>query len=243
MTCTVNESFMAVTRDKLRRKFGDGTIGVELTDDQLSDCINDAVTWFAKYMRIGRNKSTTINLVTNDSMYEMPDDCVSVTRVITNARPLEVPSVSMEWVNPNLSRLPGRRSDGGLAGIVQDQQYMSMGNRVLGNALVFRWIEHDRKLVLHRVQAGDTFATVEYVSSDFNSDQLKPEHHGILFRRAYAEACEVLGQIRSKYSDWPTASGSVSMNGDTLLSNADSMRLTLDEEIKKLQPPPSFIRG
>ena len=59
-----------------------------------------------------------------------------------------------------------------------------------------------------------------------------------------AKVKERLGRVRSKYSDgMPAAGGSKTLDGDTLIGEAQQEVTTLDEELKGLNEGVPFLIG
>jgi len=73
--------------------------------------------------------------------------------------------------------------------------------------------------------------------------KLRPYEYRLLRKYALAESMTILGNIRTKYSDGPSATGSITLNGQDLLANADMIRDTVREQILALRPPANFFTG
>ena len=52
-----------------------------------------------------------------------------------------------------------------------------------------------------------------------------------------------LGRVRSKYTEWPSAGGSKSMDGDTLVAEGREDQESLANELISLSDPMPFVVG
>lgn len=79
--------------------------------------------------------------------------------------------------------------------------------------------------------------------SEMNMEWLKARDIELATRYAIAEAKEILGHIRRKYSGYQTPGGEVSLDGEALLTEAKEAKEILDKEIYDSQGPIPFITG
>ena len=121
----------AQVREWIKRRLGCGVVGVELTDDQLDDSIDDAKIWWQ--MWIGQMKSTLLTLT---GKYEYDDtdiasDVDSIVDVIfenSGAPFYKIFSWADVELNPFTYVYAGT---GGYSELVQYLQYREMGQQIV----------------------------------------------------------------------------------------------------------------
>ena len=225
------------------RKLGAPILKVELTDAQLDDAIEDAVRWFAA--KKGVDKILTISLVSGQSEYPLPSDADEVLDVIATEQQVDFASVffpTMGLLDGDIPfNLYGSASLGVTSNYVQVLQYLETLKRVLGSEM--EWFVENGKLVIVPPPSGGS-AVIRYSTSDIKSLKALSERDYDLVRKySYANALETLGRVRSKYAEYPTAQGSVSLDGERLLEEANTLREKLEEEISDSAYPMGFLTG
>jgi len=73
--------------------------------------------------------------------------------------------------------------------------------------------------------------------------RIKYRHRELILRYASAKVKERLGRVRSKYTDFPSAGGPRSLDGDTLLAESREDIVALNEEIMGLNDGVPFLVG
>lgn len=226
----------------IRRKFGDCVVGVELTIDQIDDAIQDAKWWFASY--IGQWDMTTFVTVGTQTEYDVVSEAESVVEVIF---PVQGDSLYQIWawagVPYNLADHFYHLGEYLLySDLVSRIQYLELSKKVASADRDWEWDRARRKLIISpNPGSGYTVAYVYMVEVDVT--KLDQKESKLVRDYAYACAMETLGNIRTKFSDWPSAQGTFTMNGDTLLSNSETLKMNLDEKILTLREPIGVIVG
>lgn len=237
------------------RRLGAPLLKIELTEDHLRDCVSMALRWYAA--KKGFVKQYRLNINPTQTEYTLPDDVDVVTEVVFplstyDLTPLTSPW-GWAWPNDTLG-VPlngfyngfgsiGGDSGGVISSFVQVAQYSEMARRTLNGEL--EWRQEDRILyILPRNQA-NYYPTVivYYTANTFNIMDLNQRDFDLVRRYALAKAKRDLGRIRSKYADYPTAQGSVGLDGGTLLAEADAEEQVLEEEIGDSAMPIGFLTG
>ena len=236
----------------ISRSLGGGVIQVELTEDQLNDSVYEAKMWFMG--NLGQFKNKILNISPNGGYVDVAEDCLSVVDVYFDIERSDLFD-QFDWagVEVNPLAIGGYGAyyggmvgmGGGYSFLVQSMQYRETARRVLGTDRDWEWDSNDRKLRLYPTSGTNigTAVFVVYMTDDIDLSKTRPYEYRIIRKYAYATAMETLGQIRSKYAEGPSATGSIALNGADLIGNADIMRENLKQEIMLLRPPTNFFTG
>lgn len=239
------------------RRLGAPLLKIELTEEHLDDAIMTALHWYAAKKGFVRNYKQ--QLTPNITQYQLEPYVDVVTDVVF---PLSVYDLTpmnspwgWAWPQENLG-MPLGGSVGGWAGsgastlgIVssyqQVLQYADMARRVFNGEL--EWRQEDRTLyILPYRQTASSFypaAIVFYTSTRFTLLDLNERDHDLVKRFALAQAKMDLGRIRSKYDSYPTAQGTVNLDGATILEEGKAEVEALNEELGESAKPTGFITG
>lgn len=227
--------------DYIKRKLGDGVVCVELTDDQLADAVMRASLWLQQW--VGHQKATVITF-TNGSEVDLPADCEVPVEVVFEAQSDSLFDM-FRWagVEVNATDLMALSPNQGYVDIAQRMQYLEMGKRLLSAERAWDYDRARRKLIVSPAPASGERVMVFYLASTIALSYLKGYEQQLLLDYALAQAMETLGYIRTKFAEIPTASGSTTMNGDTLLSNAQQLIDKCEEKARNLAPPIPLFMG
>lgn len=231
-------------RNFIKKSLGEGTVDVELTEFQLDECIDACKAWYAQF--IGQNKSSTITLVSGTTEYAVPDDCYFVYEVNTDSE-----TGAARWGWPlstfNMQNLLGggygRAGGMPMADLTQSLQYAEQMNRLASSDIDWFYDQPRRLLVITPSWADASIARIWYQCTDIDVTKIILSEVWLVKQYAYAHAMEILGNIRTKFSELPSAAGGFTMNGDLLSSNALEMKQRLTDQLKAIQPPVSLILG
>lgn len=237
------------------RRLGAPLLKIELTEEHLNDAIAQGLRWYAaKKGFIKQYKETYNNAQTE---YRLPEEVDVVTEVVFplstyDLTPLTSPW-GWAWPNDNLG-VPlkgfyngfgswGGDTGGVVSSFYQVQQYSKTARHVLNGDL--EWRQEDRTLYILPRNISNYYPAfiVYYTSNTFNLTELNQRDFDLVRRYALAKAKRDLGRIRSKYADYPTAQGSVGLDGGTLLQEADAEEQQLEEEIGASALPVGFLTG
>ena len=226
-------------------RMGQGVVAVELTNGQIVLAIEDAKMWYCSYMSQLRSYVTVIP--TNNQLI-MNEECDLVVDVVfENNQAIDI----FKWAGVEFNLYDPLNS--GVAGggtsmysdFVQNLQYWETGRRIFSSDNDWDYEEYYKRLRLYptdNFRTGSHIAIVYQVGSEhLNVLKLRTKEFNLLRQYSFAQAMETLGWIRTKYSDLPSATGSMSMNGDTLLVNSETLKITLTEQIQKLREPIGFL--
>jgi hypothetical protein len=228
-------------QDYIRRKLGGGVICVELTPDQLQDAIDRAKLWMQQW--VGHQKTALLTM-TGATEYAIPTawGCETVVDVVFQ---LNTDSLTDIWkwadVEVNVADIMAVRPNYSYVDLVQRQQYLELGRRVLSGERSWDWDRAKARLVITPPPSAGETALVYYLADTIDVAYLKRYEAAVFQDYALAQAMETLGWIRTKFSEVPTASGSTTLNGDTLLSNAQQLIDKCEEKARALAPPMPFF--
>lgn len=246
----------------LKRKLGCGVVTVELTNDHVDDAFDTAVDWWVS--RRGVVKHSVSAISSSISEYEMPDDCDEVIDVFFPGIQLDAIAAVNPYVFIDVDQLPVAYQ--ALTGIPQTQfystyqqviQHAQTARRIVGAEQSWEYEKDTNMLRIYPDQHKSGTAIARYLSNTLVCDdpvapattpanefrKLRVRDRELILRYAKAELTEVLGRIRGKYSEWPGAGGKVTLDGDTLRSEAQSEKIDLNNEIIGLSDPVGFITG
>lgn len=237
------------------RRLGAPLLKIELTEDHLNDAIAQGLRWYAA--KKGFIKQFRLTYNNGQSEYPLPDDVDTVTEVVFPLSTYDLTPLTSPWgwawpqenLGMPLSGVYGgfANAGGNTGGVVstfyQVLQYSDTARRVMNGEL--EWRQEDRVLyILPRNQSSYYPAVIVYYTANtFNLIDLNQRDFDLVRRYALAKAKRDLGRIRSKYADYPTAQGSVGLDGATLIGEADAEEQQLEEEIGASAMPVGFLTG
>jgi hypothetical protein len=235
----------------IQRNLGAPVVAVELVDDHYNDAIYEASMWFMGL--IGQMKNLVLPITPNGGAFDVAPDCLSVVEVFFDLQRAGIFD-QFSWAGVELNPLGfgsygayngyGTVGGGGYFDLVQSMTYLEQARRILSADRDWEWDHQDRKLRIYPT-SGDVggHVFVVYMVDEMDLSKLRPYEYRLLRKYALAEAMTILGNIRSKYADGPSATGSITLNGQDLLANADLIRDTVRDQILALRPPANFFTG
>jgi len=243
----------------VKRKLGEGELGVdvELDDDQLADSVESSLLWWGGI--VGWYRYATISISPNGGYFDVPDDCEEVSEVYFDDDHDGI-SGPFAWAGVpwNASGYGGYAGYGGYGAYgngllgghsvtVQVQQQRAQSEKVFSTDPHWEFDRDTRKLKV--------FLRSEFIASSIGREvqiyyqvnrpditKLHPYEFELVRKYALAEGMETLGNIRQKWIAVPSAQGESSLNGDTLLSNSESLKQTLEEKARAYRRPLDLIK-
>ena len=216
-------------------------IKVELTKESLCDAIEDAKRWFAAKKGIVR--MCPIPVIDGLTEYCLQDDVDTVLDVMFSVSPLDISLIFSPFILQD-DKVPydvfAAPSSAGLySSFAQTLQYIDTAKRILGADP--DWRQEGRKLFVFPLPKNASTMVVEYKTKIFDLQELSERDHDLLKRYALARAEVTVAKIQSKYDSFPTAQGSATLNGLSLLDNARLDIEKLNEEISDSGMPMMFF--
>ena len=237
------------------RRLGAPLLKIELTEEHLQDALMTSLHWYAAKKGFIRQYNQQITGgVTQYPLEPHVDKVIEVVFPLStyDLTPLTSPW-GWAWPQENLG-MPltgaihgfagaGASTSGIVSSFAQVQQYADMARRIFNGDL--EWRQEDRVLYImpSGLQNYYPSAIVYYTSTMFTLLDLNERDHDLVKRFALAQAKLDLGRIRSKYSDFPTAQGSVGLDGATLLGEGQQEIDALNEELADSAMPIGFMMG
>lgn len=242
----IQDQKAAEIKKYIKRRLGEPVVDVELEDDHLNDAIDDATRWLAGIM--GQLRIGVLKTNGQGGNYNVPDDCQEVVDVYFEEGRDRILDV-FDWAGVELAPV-GYGSyfstpSGAYSYIQQWQAYLEHGKKIVSVDPMWEYDRFDRILRLYPSDGRDDGSignkvAILYQTGQIDLAKLHNYEFDLVRRYALASAMEALGYIRTKYATVPSAQGEQSLNGDTLLGNAEAMRSELTEKAKGLRRPPDF---
>ena len=223
-------------------RMGEGVVAVELTDGQIMLAIEDAKMWYCTYMSQLRSYVTVIPATNQLTMDEECDLVVDV--IFENNQAIDI----FKWAGVEFNLYDPLHSSGNdslYSDYVQNLQYWETGRRIFSSDDDWDYEEYYKKLRFfptNNYRSGSNVMIVYQVGAEYlDILKMRTKEYNLLRQYSYAQAMETLGWIRTKYSELPSATGSLNLNGDTLLVNSETLKITLSEQIQKIREPIGFL--
>jgi hypothetical protein len=213
------------------RRLGAPFIRVELDDAHLSDCVEFSKRWFCA--KKGVKKILQVNVIAGQVDYQLPPEVDTVTDIAFPVPPMDISLIFSPFILVD-DKVPydvfaAPSAVGVYSSFTQTLQYVEMAKRVLGAEP--NWRQEGQTLYLLPIPKVNSGALVYYKSNDFTIDQLGERDHDLVKRYALMKAKKDLAQIRGKYSGYPAAQGTVELDADKMMSQANDEEAKLEEEI------------
>ena len=237
-----------------RRKLGqDGSCGVkvELTDNQLSQALDDAKEWFNAF--VGFYKESTFGLIGEQSEYDLSSVTPGIESVVKVWFPQGALDIELGVLYPgflDVEGIPVGSSGSWRVGypqttIVQSLQTMESDAKILSSNLDWEFYSDNTttpKTKMVRVMPAPRYAGTAYYlyrvdPDDIELDQYDKRNQWMIRKWALAEAKYTLGRIRGKYKGLPSAGGERQLDGDDLIQESKDEKMMLKEEILDFQGP------
>lgn len=231
-------------RNYIFRRLGETVINVEMTTEQLDDGIQDAKWWFASH--IGLEKWVNMDVSSGQSVYDAPATAESVVRIDFQPASTDIDS-TYDWFNIGHFQQYQQGVRGINLGATGDlmhyRVYRESAMRSLSADLDWEYDRWTNKFSIHPIPDQTYKIRVTYLESEIDLAELRQYEYDLVRRYSLAVAMSTLGNIRSKYSEVPSAAGSVSLNGDALKTESEALMMALEEKVKSLKRPLGFIAG
>jgi hypothetical protein len=239
-------------KEWILRALGCDVISVELSDEQLNDCVDEAQNYWQ--MWVGNVKAITLTLT---SSLEYPsisiaEDVDSVVDVIFDNTSdgfrnlwgwagVEIDPVQYLYGHGNgYGRNVGYGN--GNSALTQYMMHLEDAQRIVSADRDWQWDKARRTLVIWP-GTNSSKMMVFYLSRCFDYLTLSTYEWTTFREYCLGKAMMKLGQIRMKYQDLPSASGSFTLDGESLYANGEAKLLQLEEKMRLMQRPCGIIVG
>ena len=248
MATTVNPSQTLEDVNRfVRRALGEGVVGVELEDEQVNDATTSALLWWQGI--VGWYREATVNINPQGGDFDVPDDCQEVYQVHFDEPRDKILDV-FDWAGVELAPV-GYGSyfstpSGAYSYILQWQDYIQQGQKIVSVDPDWQYIRDTRKLRIfggnNRTEIGiGNQVHIVYMASSPDISKLHQYEYELVRKYALAESMVKLGAIRSKWISVPSSMGETTLNGDSLIANAETMKAELEEKAKQYRRPMEFF--
>jgi hypothetical protein len=184
-------------------------------------------------------------VISGQNEYLLPEDVDVVLDVAFPSHRFDLSTVHYPWfgydeaIPYNTFFTP--QSGGLYSSYSQTLQYVEMAKRIISAEL--EWHQEGQRLVLTPTQKPSGPLLYWYKPHTVLIEQLSERDHDLIKRFALALAKNYVGRVRSKYESFPTAQGSSSMDGSTLLQESQAEMEQLEQEIADSAFPMGFQTG
>ncbi len=226
----------------IRTQLGYPTVTVELTDDQLNRCVQNALEEFRQRSSMAVKRACFfLDIQPYNQHYTLSNKAVDYNKIVSV-------TAGYRFTSAFLSQAMGS----GVYGQVVLQHLYNMGTFDLlsyhivsqyveqleilfATRLTFVWDESKRKISFHQ-----SFTRPERILLDVTLEKTEQEIFLDRYAKrwiqqfAVAEAMDILAQIRGKYANLPGASGSVTLNAQDLRTQAKDIREQLSDDLDEL---------
>lgn len=228
----------------ISRKLGCDVIGLELTDEQLDDAITDAQEYWMQW--VGNTKAVDLTITDEKREYADTDIGTDVDSVVDVYFDTQGDSFNdvFGWADVQINPYQWVYSrQGGYSAINQFMMYREDANRIMSGDRDWEWDDSRKVLVISPRNSDTRTIKVVYISRCFDFTKMRTYEWNQFRRYALAQAMKTLSVIRTKYSDLPSATGTFSMDGETLWANAEAMEMSVEEKMSNLQRPTIIFTG
>jgi hypothetical protein len=231
-------------QDQIRVALGSVGVQVELTKQQLDECIDNALLMVRKYSSYSyQHVMFFMDVVPNQQRYLLTNKCVGFNKISNiNA------AYRMKGGGLGLGR-GGGMGGGDLHGYAAMQQLYHAGkfdmlsfhlvsqyieelNMIFANNIVFDFYEDTRILNFHQVFYHKERILLD-AFIDLPEQKLMTNRYLELWIKkwALAEAKMILSQVRGKFQSLPGPNGSTVLNSQELITQAENEKVELREEL------------
>lgn len=247
----------------MKLQLGGGVVVLELHPEHFDAAISDALRWYAG--RKGILRRAAVQLTPSIVDYTMPPDCDMVTEVIFPGVALDVIGAMSPYAFVDVDQIPVAYSSvtgvpgGSFYGTFKLMlQHAETARRITGSEPAWEYDKGTNTVHVYPNNRRSGAMVAYYLSTVVTiEDPVAPavtpvndfrrrmtyRDRDIILRYALAKVKMMLARVRSKYTEWPSAGGGKSLDGETLLGEAMGEIEAMNEEIKALSEPVPFIVG
>lgn len=247
----------ALLLEEVAELLGDQFIKIELLSSHWEKILNRTYRWYAA--RKGVTKKCVLSLVPNTNAYALPSDFKAVTEYVPMRQTDSPFNPDAIIFDDTIMAMQGYSSHG-LVDVAIQQEYNAILKKTVGSDYGYRIEEYN--MVNADSTSGDMMmvsmihveptpqvagqAFVYYTSSEMDGKYLpalKPVDTDILVNVCEAYAKLTLGRIRSKFGDLQVPGGSVTLDGTTLIDEANTTLAAMETRLYDSQDPMVFVLG
>jgi hypothetical protein len=245
---TVTQTLMneSELRQWVLRRLGAPIHKVELCEEHVTDAVEQARRWFSA--KKGQKKQVFVSINSAQVEYDLDAIDPQIDVILDVAFFEQKLDLSLIFSPFTLleEKIPydvfASGASGGLySSYVQSLQYIEMAKRILSAEL--EWRQDQRTLRIAPIPAQAQSMILDVKLKCVKVEDLSERDHDLVKRYALLKAREDLMWILGKYSEFPGAQGSVSLNYALLQEQIQSELEKLEEEIFLSAGPSGFLTG
>lgn len=229
--------------DTIRIALGAPNITVELTKEQLDFAIDNALLVLRKRSSYGYLRGFFFfDIQPNQQIYKMTNECVGFNKIVDINTIYRVRGAAFKsayaWNDAFSFAALQQMYTLGTFDILTyhlTSSYMEELETLFAERIMFQWTERTRELKLHNYLRTRERVLIDCVLERSEQDLLTDrETKHFIQRWAIMEAKFMLSQVRGKYQTLPGPNGSTTLNSQELITQAETERTLLEEELADL---------
>lgn len=226
--------------DVIRISLGYPSVSVELTKEQLDQCINNALMAIRKRSSYGYYRGLFfLNLLPNQQVYQMTNECVGFNKIVDINTIYRTRGASFKAAYAfndafSFAALQQLYSLGTFDILTYHltSAYMEELETLFAERIMFQWRENTRELRLHNYVGTKERVLIDCVIERTEQDIMTDRELAHFIQRwAIMEAKKMLSAIRGKFQTLPGPNGSTTLNSQELITQAENEQLILEEEL------------
>lgn len=227
--------------EQVRMAFGSPSVRVELTKQQIDNCIDNALLLLRKYSSYSYKKGMFfLDLTRNQQVYVMSNRCVGYNKIVD--------ILALHRPKAGAFKLAFNQNDNFAFAALQ--QMYSMGtfdiltyhltmsyieelDTLFASRIMYQWHERKRELKLYQIPHSKERILVEALLERTEQDLLTDRETAYWLRRwIIVEAKAMLAQTRGKFASLPGPNGTTVLNASDLQTQLEQERTELMEELQ-----------
>ncbi len=227
----------------IKRKLGEPTIKVAVTDDQMNDAINDSIELFIERALDGSQlRFGLLNLEAGKNTYKLDYDCQAVLHLYSLKKSSVIDSVTDQL--PHEMSMFYQQASFDILTFVLTNNYVDMVEKLLSTEIEFNFNSITKELYIFQVPKRTYKAGfIYYKNLDFEKNEGSVYNNRWIKTYALELCREQWGMNMIKYTS-PNLPGRVTMNGERILDEAKERLERLNEQLREeWELPAEFFVG
>lgn len=227
--------------EDIRMAFGHPTTRVELTKQQLDQCINNALLVLRKYSSQSYLKAIFfMDLKPNQQVYSLTNRCVGFNKIVD--------ITAIRRTKAGAFRTAYSQNDNFAFAALQQlytlgtfdmltfhltSSYVEELEVLFASRIMYHWAERKRELKLYQVPRSGERVLIEAIIEKPEQELISDRETAYWIKRwAMVEAKGMLAQIRGKFATLPGPSGTTTLNASELQTQLEGERQALIDEVQ-----------
>lgn len=227
--------------EDIRMTFGHPSTRVELTKQQLDQCIDNALLVMRKYSTYSYKKAMFfMNLRKRQQVYKLTNRCVGYNKIVD--------VLAIHRTKAGAFRTAYSQNDNFAFAALQQlytlgtfdmltfhltSSYVKELEILFASRIMYQWLERKRELKLYQLPLGDERVLIEAILERTEQELFTDRETAYWIKRwAIIEAKGMLVQIRGKFATLPGPNGTTQLNANDLSVQMETEREKLIEEIQ-----------